>query len=79
MTTDEFVPVGFDPPTSLATGQFRLEPLGPQHNRRTLARHRLAMAACGPLRSLKPARTQIRQRVNRPQGLRLLRLPRAPG
>src|SRR5215470_111974 len=32
MTSDEFVPVGFDPPTSLATGQFRLEPLGPEHN-----------------------------------------------
>ncbi len=32
MTSDEFVPVGFDPPTSLATDQFRLEPLGPQHN-----------------------------------------------
>ncbi len=32
MTSDEFVPVGFDPPTSLVTEQFRLEPLGPQHN-----------------------------------------------
>jgi hypothetical protein len=32
MTSDEFVPVGFDPPTSLVTDQFRLEPLGPQHN-----------------------------------------------
>ena len=32
MTAEEFVPVGFDPPTSLATDQFRLEPLGPQHN-----------------------------------------------
>ncbi len=32
MTADEFVPVGFDPPTSLGTDQFRLEPLGPQHN-----------------------------------------------
>jgi hypothetical protein len=32
MTADEFVPVGFQPPTSLATAQFRLEPLGPQHN-----------------------------------------------
>lgn len=32
MTSDPFVPVGFDPPTSLATDQFRLEPLGPQHN-----------------------------------------------
>lgn len=27
-----FVPPGFDPPTSLVTAQFRLEPLGPQHN-----------------------------------------------
>ena len=33
MTADEFVPAGFDPPVSLSTGQFRLEPLGPQHNR----------------------------------------------
>jgi hypothetical protein len=32
MPADEFVPVGVDPPTSLATAQFRLEPLGPQHN-----------------------------------------------
>jgi hypothetical protein len=32
MTSDEFVPVHFDPPTSLATDRFRLEPLGPQHN-----------------------------------------------
>lgn len=33
MTPDAFVPAGFDPPTSLATDRFRLEPLGPQHNR----------------------------------------------
>jgi len=32
MTADAFVPAGFDPPTSLVTDQFRLEPLGPQHN-----------------------------------------------
>lgn len=32
MTSDQFVPVDFDPPTSLATDRFRLEPLGPQHN-----------------------------------------------
>ena len=32
MTSDEFVPVGFEPPTSLVTAQFHLEPLGPQHN-----------------------------------------------
>ena len=37
MTSDEFVQVGFDPPTSLATDQFRLEPLGPQHNQADLA------------------------------------------
>lgn len=34
MSADEFVPVGFDPPTSLATDRFRLEPLGAQHNER---------------------------------------------
>jgi hypothetical protein len=32
MTSEEFVPVDFDPPTSLSTDRFRLEPLGPQHN-----------------------------------------------
>jgi len=32
MTADDFVPVGFVPPTSLATDDFRLEPLGPVHN-----------------------------------------------
>ncbi len=32
MTSDEFVPADFEPPTSLATDEFRLEPLGPQHN-----------------------------------------------
>lgn len=32
MDSQPFVPVGFDPPTSLITDQFRLEPLGPQHN-----------------------------------------------
>lgn len=32
MTSDEFVPAGFEPPTSLVTDRFRLEPLGPQHN-----------------------------------------------
>ena len=32
MTSDAFVPSDFDPPTSLVTDQFRLEPLGPQHN-----------------------------------------------
>jgi hypothetical protein len=32
MTSDGFVPAGFEPPTSLVTDRFRLEPLGPQHN-----------------------------------------------
>lgn len=32
MGSDNFVPVGFEPPTSLVTDQFLLEPLGPQHN-----------------------------------------------
>ena len=32
MAPETFVPVGFIPPTSLVTGRFRLEPLGPQHN-----------------------------------------------
>jgi hypothetical protein len=32
MTSDAFVPPGFDPPASLVTDRFRLEPLGPQHN-----------------------------------------------
>jgi hypothetical protein len=37
MTADQFVPVDFEPPTSLETDQFRLEPLGPQHNEADLA------------------------------------------
>lgn len=32
MASETFVPVGFEPPTSLVTDRFRLEPLGPQHN-----------------------------------------------
>jgi hypothetical protein len=32
MTSPGFVPEGFEPPTSLVTDRFRLEPLGPQHN-----------------------------------------------
>lgn len=32
MASADFVPHGFAPPTSLLTDQFRLEPLGPQHN-----------------------------------------------
>jgi hypothetical protein len=39
MTSDDFVPVDFDPPTSLVTDRFRLEPLGPQHNEADLRRH----------------------------------------
>ena len=37
MAPDQFLPVDFDPPTSLITEQFRLEPLGPQHNESDLA------------------------------------------
>lgn len=32
VTPDHFVPAGFVAPTTLVTDQFRLEPLGPQHN-----------------------------------------------
>ena len=32
MTSNDFVPAGFEPPTSLSTADLRLEPLGPQHN-----------------------------------------------
>ena len=32
MPPEPFVPTGFEPPTSLSTDQFVLEPLGPQHN-----------------------------------------------
>lgn len=32
MTPQPFVPPGFEPPLSLVTDRFRLEPLGPQHN-----------------------------------------------
>jgi hypothetical protein len=48
MSSDEFVPVGFDPPTSLATDQFRLEPLGPQHNQ---ADHAAWMSSIEHIRS----------------------------
>lgn len=34
MSADPFVPDDFEPPTSLVTARFRLEPLGPQHNER---------------------------------------------
>ena len=37
MSTHPFVPDGFEPPTSLVTADFRLEPLGPQHNDEDLA------------------------------------------
>jgi len=48
MTSDPFVPVDFEPPTSLATDQFRLEPLGPQHNR---ADHAAWMSSIEHIRS----------------------------
>jgi hypothetical protein len=48
MTADEFVPAGFDPPTSLATDQFHLEPLGPQHNQ---ADHAAWMSSIEHIRS----------------------------
>lgn len=32
MSTTPFVPADFEPPTSLVTDRFRLEPLGPEHN-----------------------------------------------
>jgi hypothetical protein len=37
VAADPFVPDDFDPPTSLVTDRFRLEPLGPQHNQADLA------------------------------------------
>jgi hypothetical protein len=49
MTGEEFVPVGFDPPTSLATDQFLLEPLGPQHNQ---ADHAAWMSSIEHIRSI---------------------------
>ncbi|HET7172674.1 MAG TPA: hypothetical protein VFI30_00160 [Nocardioidaceae bacterium] len=47
MTADEFVPVGFDPPTSPTTDQFH-EPLGPKHNR---ADHAAWMSSIEHIRS----------------------------
>jgi hypothetical protein len=32
MPAESYLPADFDPPTSLVTERFRLEPLGPQHN-----------------------------------------------
>ena len=37
MQSDPFVPIGFEPPSTLVTEQFRLEPLGPEHNESDLA------------------------------------------
>lgn len=37
MTSDGFVPVGFEPPTALVTDRFHLAPLGPEHNQADLA------------------------------------------
>lgn len=37
VSTEEFVPPGFVPPTALVTDRFRLAPLGPEHNDRDLA------------------------------------------
>ncbi|CUR55565.1 Twin-arginine translocation pathway signal [metagenome] len=37
MTADPFVPADFEPPRSLVTDRFVLEPLGPQHNEADLA------------------------------------------
>jgi hypothetical protein len=48
MTSERFVPVGFEPPTSLVTKRFRLEPLGPQHNQ---ADHAAWMSSIEHIRS----------------------------
>lgn len=48
MTADELVPVDFDPPTSLTTDRFLLEPLGPQHNE---ADHAAWMSSIDHIRS----------------------------
>ncbi len=37
MTAEPFVPADFEPPPELVAAQFRLEPLGPQHNTADLA------------------------------------------
>ncbi len=37
MSTESFVPPGFEPPRSLVADRFLLEPLGPQHNEADLA------------------------------------------
>jgi hypothetical protein len=48
MTSNVFVPAGFDPPTSLVTTHFHLEPLGPEHNR---ADHAAWMSSIEHIRS----------------------------
>jgi hypothetical protein len=48
ITSDGFVPVGFQPPTALATEEFRLEPLGPQHHQ---ADHAAWMSSIEHIRS----------------------------
>jgi len=48
VTADEFVPAGFNPPTSLVTDLFHLEPLGPQHNQ---ADHAAWMSSIEHIRS----------------------------
>jgi hypothetical protein len=48
MTSSEFVPADFDPPTALVAEQFHLEPLGPQHNE---ADHAAWMASIEHIRS----------------------------
>ncbi|KQV72706.1 twin-arginine translocation pathway signal protein [Nocardioides sp. Root122] len=37
MSSEPFVPAGFEPPRSMVTDDVRLEPLGPQHNESDLA------------------------------------------
>ena len=48
MTSGEFVPVGFEPPTSLTTDWFNLVPLEPQHNQ---ADHAAWMSSIEHIRS----------------------------
>lgn len=48
MAADQFVPLEFDPPTSLVTDQLRLEPLGPEHNQ---ADHAAWMSSIEHIRS----------------------------
>ncbi|RSN25595.1 twin-arginine translocation pathway signal protein [Amycolatopsis sp. WAC 04169] len=48
MPEDAFVPAGFLPPTALVTDEFRLEPLGPEHNQ---ADHAAWMSSIEHIRS----------------------------